>query len=143
MTGVVVDASCSVLTALAAHYTHRDPVGHQDNGGAELGNRVRANRHHGIGPGAAHDEAHAAGIAEPPPEIPLESMWPAQPESAQQEPPAADPARVAPDPAETSSAPDRSAGTPAASGPADEAWQLPQWQYATKRARLNQRRQRK
>ncbi|WP_174399889.1 hypothetical protein [Mycolicibacterium sphagni] len=30
---------------------------------SELGNRVLVNRHHGIGPGAAHDEARAARVA--------------------------------------------------------------------------------
>lgn len=83
------------------------------------------------------------------PEIPLESMWPpAQAESGEQQPLAPDPPPAAPAPerrpeSETSSAPDQSAGPAAPSTPADEQWQLPQWQYATKRARLNQRRQRK
>jgi hypothetical protein len=82
------------------------------------------------------------------PEVPLESMWPAQPESGEQRPSAAVPARATPAPdrrtkAETRSAPDRSAGPAAPSSPSDEPWQLPQWQYVTKRARLNQRRQRK
>nr|WP_239591379.1 hypothetical protein [Mycolicibacterium tusciae] len=82
------------------------------------------------------------------PEVPLESMWPTQPESGEQQPSAPGPPPAAPAPDQrpepkTSSAPDHSADAVAPSNPADEQWQLPQWQYATKRGRLNQRRQRK
>lgn len=82
------------------------------------------------------------------PEVPLESMWPTQPESGDQKPSAPGPLPAAPAPgrrheSETASASDRSADPAALSNPSDEQWQLPQWQYTTKRARINQRRQRK
>jgi hypothetical protein len=97
----------------------------------------------GVEPSPPNSPASAPATAVSPSQESAAVQEPPQQTSPSPAPPKQKPAEQEQQQSEAINALETPAEPPSAAVADDEAWQLPQWQYTTKRARINQRQKRK